>query len=1018
MIQTVPLLSGQRGASQPASASVLGSQLPRSPIPPQRPLQSPVAQSSRTQPPTGFMPRVVPLGQQPLYPSPGVHKQPAPGISLQQNQRPAPPAYNSRPAYQSTAYPRLAPKPTAGVNVQVSQVANQVPLISTVVGGRCTNSQLAARPSMPPQNSMPQSPATMVPSSLQSSPVPSGQQVANSRHDLPGGFGGSIRPKATQDVRQTKKDSAKGRIPEGVVLIAQEERAADLVSGSLIEGAAEQKIIVIENRTEISSGGKTLKTSNSRAAQDVTRDHNSLEEICPSNFVEIVERPSERLLHREQGDAVVNSPKTTFPRSSNCSLKRDLNSQTVLDSSGENVKCQKDMDACGLMKRPRLEKSISSFENELDNSSLTPSRTVSPTPLVNGDIKGDVKNKLVDKLLDKDLHLPINGVCGVENSELDLLASDGERLSSSKASSPDLFGSETNSDFGRYLEESETDTGLFSDILQGDLRIDLIENGTEGTHSLASKERGVSAVPHIDGGVVPNEQQAKVPISPSIRPEPQRPSEGDLPGQYNAVIGRNSDAVNVAWSSTITVTQAPKFGYINQKVVPDSQQKTTEYLQRGNQSANGTNVNNRRGMDSQGSSQHKPAFHHQPNRQQGISVQVSSPLRLPGVQQNIAPGIQVSGVVNNTVSMTRGSGTQQLSTGLPTAPPPYPGGQQTPAMQTSLESISAIVSRDMQAVSWPQSSISQPLQHRSGASGVQGGLQQNSLQGSHGPLGPPSVSGWEGRSPDVGAHHISNAEVTLCNSTGMAHDRQPVAALPSQYRQSPVPSVGKDAAPIPGPCLSLPELAPSTPRRHVNQADSTVPQATSFRPFRCRWTACCSSFDTSKTLFSHVVNEHVPRDSLVMSCLWEGCPPVRRSRSSLLFHLQQKHSEPSPVPGAVPPQPPPTQQQTPQPPPTSVSNPHVPAYHFLARMLQSLQGEEETPLTKSVRLTAALVLRNVAQYSSLAKSLLRRHESSLIPVAMSNSEAAHAVAACLSELSSHRKSSSNDSDSSIWAFNR
>ena len=211
MTQTVPLLSGQRGVSQPASAGVLGSQLPRSPIPHQRPLQPPIAQSSRTQPPTGFMPRVVPLGQPPLYPSPGVHKQPAPGISLQQNQRPAPPAYNSRPAYQSTAYPRLAPKPTAGVNVQVSQVANQVPLISSGLGGRCTNSQLAVRPSMSPQNSMPQSPVTMAPSSLQSSPVASGQQVASSQHDLPGGFGGRIiRPKAAQDVRQAKKDSAKG----------------------------------------------------------------------------------------------------------------------------------------------------------------------------------------------------------------------------------------------------------------------------------------------------------------------------------------------------------------------------------------------------------------------------------------------------------------------------------------------------------------------------------------------------------------------------------------------------------------------------------------------------------------------------------------------------------------------------------------------------------------------------------------------------------------------------------------
>jgi len=47
-----------------------------------------------------------------------------------------------------------------------------------------------------------------------------------------------------------------------------------------------------------------------------------------------------------------------------------------------------------------------------------------------------------------------------------------------------------------------------------------------------------------------------------------------------------------------------------------------------------------------------------------------------------------------------------------------------------------------------------------------------------------------------------------------------------------------------------------------------------------------SSFDTRKGLFAHVVTEHVPRDSLIMSCMWEGCAPVRRSRSSLLFHLQ------------------------------------------------------------------------------------------------------------------------------------
>lgn len=51
-------------------------------------------------------------------------------------------------------------------------------------------------------------------------------------------------------------------------------------------------------------------------------------------------------------------------------------------------------------------------------------------------------------------------------------------------------------------------------------------------------------------------------------------------------------------------------------------------------------------------------------------------------------------------------------------------------------------------------------------------------------------------------------------------------------------------------------------------------------------------------------------------------------------------------------------------------------------------------------------------------SMLRRHESHLSLVAMSNSEAAHAIAACLSELSPHRKASSNDSDTFIWALNR
>lgn len=52
------------------------------------------------------------------------------------------------------------------------------------------------------------------------------------------------------------------------------------------------------------------------------------------------------------------------------------------------------------------------------------------------------------------------------------------------------------------------------------------------------------------------------------------------------------------------------------------------------------------------------------------------------------------------------------------------------------------------------------------------------------------------------------------------------------------------------------------------------------------------------------------------------------------------------------------------------------------------------------------------------RSHLRRHERLLSEVAMSHSEAAHAVAACLSELSPHRKTSEDDNNTFIWAFDR
>lgn len=64
-----------------------------------------------------------------------------------------------------------------------------------------------------------------------------------------------------------------------------------------------------------------------------------------------------------------------------------------------------------------------------------------------------------------------------------------------------------------------------------------------------------------------------------------------------------------------------------------------------------------------------------------------------------------------------------------------------------------------------------------------------------------------------------------------------------------------------------------------------------------------------------------------------------------------------------------------------------------------LQDEPEGPVTKSIRLTAALILRNLVTYTSSAKRTLRRYESHLANIALSNIEASGIVSNILFELS-------------------
>lgn len=268
---------------------------------------------------------------------------------------------------------------------------------------------------------------------------------------------------------------------DGVVLIAREEKAEDILASHILKNAEEQRIIVVENTNNIQKNKMNHQTA----------------------------IPNENSVPEQQG-----------------TNKRDFKSrQPTLNSEGLVTPDQVDHnghDTClSEPKRIRLDET-NSTPNNIEDSSTLDCTTDEPSGLVNGDIRNDSRNKLMDKLLGKDLHMPLNGVCDINSSELDLMGTEGDRLSgsNSKASSPDFFDSENNSDFGKYLEESDTDTGLFSDVILGDLRLDSVE--TDPKSKPSEQHKNIPSLPDLGYHAVAQELR-----NPSSLPS--KPPTIDMP---------------------------------------------------------------------------------------------------------------------------------------------------------------------------------------------------------------------------------------------------------------------------------------------------------------------------------------------------------------------------------------------------------------------------------------------------------------------------------------------------------
>uniref|UniRef100_A0A674D2J2 AT-rich interactive domain 2 n=1 Tax=Salmo trutta TaxID=8032 RepID=A0A674D2J2_SALTR len=181
-----------------------------------------------------------------------------------------------------------------------------------------------------------------------------------------------------------------------------------------------------------------------------------------------------------------------------------------------------------------------------------------------------------------------------------------------------------------------------------------------------------------------------------------------------------------------------------------------------------------------------------------------------------------------------------------------------------------------------------------------------------------------------------------------------------------------------------------------------------------------TSSTTPSRVFYHAATQHGGKELYPGQCLWEGCEPFPRQRLSFITHLQDKHCSRDALLAALkleqePAQTQDSNQKTSKYVPSVASSTPAPraqkaiVNHPSAALMALRRGsrnlvfrdftdEKEGPMTKHIRLTAALTLKNIAKYSDCGRKLVKRHESHLSVLALSNMEVSTTLAKCLYEL--------------------
>lgn len=240
-----------------------------------------------------------------------------------------------------------------------------------------------------------------------------------------------------------------------------------------------------------------------------------------------------------------------------------------------------------------------------------------------------------------------------------------------------------------------------------------------------------------------------------------------------------------------------------------------------------------------------------------------------------------------------------------------------------------------------------------------------------------------------------------------------------QRNCSPTQAAGATPTATPPPAPSLQPPGNHSPHLPAQQTptSSSEPGRKVGQNFKCLWQSCKRWFETPSQVFYHAATQHGGKDVYGGHCLWEGCEPFPRQRLSFITHLQDKHcsreallaglkleeqqaqspshtsSQTPPAAGGAPPQ---------RAPKAIVNHPSA-ALMALRRgsrnlVFRDFTDEKEGPVTKHIRLTAALTLKNIAKHSDCGRTLVKRHETHLSVLALSNMEVSTTLAKCLYEL--------------------